>query len=123
MKVTIGKRIRKIRDERELTQENVASELNITTGAFAKIERGETDAPISKILKIAGILGVHVSELFKDLPKLSTNEPLPKYGFATKSDILELVNMLESLKREIENLKVHPPATQIKTAPFKKRKK
>lgn len=46
----IGERIRKIREKKNLTQENVADETGITTSYFARIERGE-ERPTMDVLK------------------------------------------------------------------------
>ena len=51
-------KIKFIRTFRGWTQEIVASKLGITTHAYAKIERGETDVNLSEII-----------ELFKSKPK------------------------------------------------------
>ncbi len=108
MKETIGKRIRKIRESKDYSQENVAAELSMTTSAYSKIERGITDAPTSKLLKIAEILEVDIADFFVDVQKRTNklNEAGQVYGFATKGDIEEIVKMIQSVIKEVNQLKI-----------------
>jgi transcriptional regulator with XRE-family HTH domain len=62
---TIGERIRRIRAGKGYSQANVAEDLGITTGAYSKIERGDTDANVSRLLHIAQVLEVHICEFFR----------------------------------------------------------
>jgi transcriptional regulator with XRE-family HTH domain len=106
VKSKVSYRIRKLRESKDFSQENMAAELNITSSAYSKIERGITDPSISRMEQIAKILGVDVTYFFLD-----TNEPIKVedgtklYGFATKSDIEELNNIIKQLKQEIATLK------------------
>jgi transcriptional regulator with XRE-family HTH domain len=104
--IKIGQQIRRIRQSKDLSQENVASELDITKGAFSKIERGATNVPLTRLLQIAEVLEVDVKEFFTDskTPKIS-EEPKTQYGFATKSDFEELVNMIKEVTQEVHLLK------------------
>lgn len=61
---SIGKTIRKLRKERNLTQEELAELLNITSQAISKWEN-ETGMPdISQIIPLARVLGVSTDILF-----------------------------------------------------------
>jgi transcriptional regulator with XRE-family HTH domain len=61
--MTIGTKIRKLRDLHDLTQEYVAEKMGISQNALSKIERGETDPHYSQLKRIAEILNVDVSYL------------------------------------------------------------
>ena len=98
----IGYRIRKIRENKDYSQENMAAELNITGSAYAKIERGETDPSANRLIQIAQILEVDVTEFFKENKAEESNTL--QYGFATKGDIEELNKGLAELKRQNERL-------------------
>ena len=98
----IGNRISRIRKGKDLTQANMAEELNITTSAYSKIERGDTDAPTSRLLQIAKVLEVNVTEFFED-KVLSFNED-QKYGFASKEQVDNLEKTVSTLVKEIEKL-------------------
>jgi transcriptional regulator with XRE-family HTH domain len=60
----LPKNLKTIRKLRNLTQETVAEKLGISTYAYAKIERGETDVNISRLEQIAKIMEIELSQLF-----------------------------------------------------------
>ncbi|HRO46087.1 helix-turn-helix transcriptional regulator [Agriterribacter sp.] len=106
MKYKIGYRIRKLRESKDYSQQNMAGELGISTSAYSKIETGKTDPSIGRIEEIAAILDVDVSYFFQDENVESkVKDPNKAYGFATKSDMEELMLLINGLKREVENLK------------------
>ena len=108
VKKDIGTRIRKIRESKDYTQDNMAAELEITAGAYAKIERGETDPSITRLLQIAEILKVDIVSFLKDAPALpfAVEESKPAYGtYATKDDVDNLTKTIKQLQKEIEKLK------------------
>lgn len=89
----------------------MAAELDITAGAYAKIERGETDPSATRLLKIAEILEVDVTTFFRDTRQpYKAEDPGNPYGFATKQEVENLTLLIKQLSREIEKLK-----TQITT--------
>lgn len=61
--VHLGNNISKIRRSLNLTQENVAFDLNISSTAYAKIERGETNVPFLRLVQIADYFKVRVEDL------------------------------------------------------------
>jgi transcriptional regulator with XRE-family HTH domain len=103
----IGRKIRRARQALDLSQECVAEDLGITKGAFSKIERGLTNVPVTRLIEIAGVLKVDVAEFFESssTTKAKAEDPTKQYGFATKSEIEELANMIEALRVEITALK------------------
>jgi len=122
VKEQIGKRIRKIRESKDLSQENMASELDITTSAYSKIERGTTDPSASRLLQIAKILEVDVTVFFQEIKPVATiADPSKQYGFASKSDIEELMYMIKQLQTEMEKMKSEMHAG--KKVPVKKKRK
>ncbi len=46
---TIGEKIKKIRELKNYTQEYMAAQIGITQAGYSKIERGESDVPMSAI--------------------------------------------------------------------------
>lgn len=102
MKKTVGERIRRLRTSRGYTQDYVAAELGMTGSAYAKIERGETDPPVSRLMDIAAVFKINISELFTNQEAEDTSG---KYGFATKADIAQIIFMIKELKEEIDKLK------------------
>ncbi len=112
----IRNQIKKRRVEKRLTQSDVALDLGITPGAYSKIESGPTEISVKKLGEIAAILEVNITYFFKE--QNNRVEDLNKpYGFATKSDIEELISIINILKQELASLK-----TSLQTSPKKKKK-
>ena len=101
----VGHRIRKIREAKDLNQQQMADKLELIAGAYAKIERGETDPSISRLFEIAGILKVDIVNLIKDGKQ------------SISGDVQKQVSILA---KDLEELKLQM-AAQRKTAPKKKK--
>ena len=61
---SLGKRIRKIREAKNLTQLHIEVESGVNRTDISKIENGLKNIEFLTILKIAEALGVEVYELF-----------------------------------------------------------
>lgn len=97
----------------------MAGELNISTSAYSKIERGITDPSVSRVAAIAKILEVEVIYFFQEQTTVNKAEDYNKpYGFASKSDIEELTGIINKLKQDVAVIKGSLP-----TPPVKKKKK
>lgn len=59
----LGRKIRKLRQEKGLSQEEFAHTANIDRSYIGQIERGERNIAFFNLLKIARALGVKVSDL------------------------------------------------------------
>jgi transcriptional regulator with XRE-family HTH domain len=57
--------IRKIRELKNLTREYVAEELKMSLSGYGKIERGEVDITVSKLVEISKVLDVSIEFIFK----------------------------------------------------------
>lgn len=57
--------IRKIRELKSLTREYVAEEVKMSMSGYGKIERGEVDLTISKLIEISKVLDVSVEFILK----------------------------------------------------------
>jgi transcriptional regulator with XRE-family HTH domain len=116
VKETIGYRIRKLRESKDFSQENMAGELGISTSAYSKIERGVTDTSVGRLNEIAKILEVDAAYFFQDQSAINKiNDPNKNYGFATKSDIEELTKIINKLKQELAGLKGMLPTIKSRT--------
>jgi len=60
----IGRRIRALREERNVTLEQLAGESKLTKGQLSRIENGKVSSPVSTLTRIAAALGVAPGELF-----------------------------------------------------------
>lgn len=65
MNATIGKRIRKYREERGFSQEEVAEKLHISRSTYQRIENGETNSWVNHIENICTSLEINMDELLK----------------------------------------------------------
>ena len=59
----IGSNIKKYRELKNITREAMASEMDMSLSGYSKIERNEVDLTVSKVQKIAQVLGVDVSQI------------------------------------------------------------
>ena len=59
----IGKHIRKIRKEKNLTQEELAERLHCTRQTISNYENGKSEPDIAHLIEIAGALEVEINDL------------------------------------------------------------
>jgi transcriptional regulator with XRE-family HTH domain len=59
----IGDNIKKFRELKNITREQLASDLKMSLSNYSKIERGEIDLTISRVHEIANILEIDVSQI------------------------------------------------------------
>ena len=83
----VGKRIQKIRKEKEMTQEEFSKQIHITVSALSKIERGTKGISIDLAVEIAGFSGVSLDHLI--------------LGRETKNDLLK--KRLYEMMMELED--------------------
>jgi transcriptional regulator with XRE-family HTH domain len=62
--MALPQKLKLIRSFKNWTQEDVANKLGISTHAYAKIERGETDVNFSRLQQIAEVMDIGLSQLF-----------------------------------------------------------
>lgn len=98
----IGQRIKKLRDERGITQETMALQLDVTQSNYGRLEKDDRRLNVVKLLKIARILNVNINYLFSDVATEGTGEEPVAFSNANKEvyDIL-----VESLRAEVQHLK------------------
>ena len=65
LQVAIGKRIKSLREERNIHQQDLAAKCNIEKSNLSRLEAGNTNPTIYTLYKIAENIGVSVSELTK----------------------------------------------------------
>lgn len=63
---TAQENIRQLREERKFSQEEMAEKLGISKNGYGKIERGESDIKLTRLVQIADILDIDVVEIMKD---------------------------------------------------------
>ena len=60
-----GQRVRFLRKEKGMTQEQLSFEIDADNSYIANIENAHRDIPLSRVYKIAKALDISLSELFK----------------------------------------------------------
>lgn len=65
LKINFGKRIKSIRQTKNLSQEELAEKIDIAVTNMGKIERGESFVTSTTLEKLSNALEVKVHELFK----------------------------------------------------------
>ena len=65
--VQFGNTLRKIREGREMTQEEFSAYCGISRAYYGRIERGEHSTTLEICQKISEATGLSLSELFEDI--------------------------------------------------------
>jgi transcriptional regulator with XRE-family HTH domain len=68
---SIGRRIKSLRKDTRLTQSKMAVRLDMTTNTYERIERGITVLSVPRLMKIADVLNVNVSQILNAVPNSS----------------------------------------------------
>ena len=63
LQIAIGKRIKELRESKNIQQQDIAAACNIEKSNFSRIEAGNTNPTIYTLNKIANRLSVSLSEL------------------------------------------------------------
>ena len=66
----LGDRIRKLREERNISQQNLAELCNVEKSNMARIEAGRTNPTLHTMFKISSSLKITLAELVDFDPKL-----------------------------------------------------
>ena len=82
LSVTIGKRIRNYRTSQKMSQEELAEKCDLHPTYIGQVERGEKNATLESISKIANGLSVSLSTLFENINDTATdNTNLPSEAY------------------------------------------
>lgn len=108
-KTALGKRIREERLKLNLTQEQLAEKINVSTTYIGFIERGDRSPTLSTLTHLANVLGVSVDYLLSDSvsPDISSNEKLWHQLFSSATEeeqklIIEMAKLI--LNRSPKNI-------------------
>ena len=63
--MSVNEKIRKIREAKDWSQEQMAEKLNMSLSGYAKIERGESKIYLDKLEQIAQVFDIDVIELMQ----------------------------------------------------------
>lgn len=101
--MTIGKRIKKRREELKLSQRDLAEKMQYTNhSTIGKIERGQVDVSQTRIVQFAEVLGTSVAYLMGWEETEQKNDALADIVLRLRTDdeLFEIVNALCKLDRE-----------------------
>jgi transcriptional regulator with XRE-family HTH domain len=108
--MTVGKKIKQLRELRDYTQAHMAQQLNLSLGGYGKIERDETDISMSRLNQIAEILETTVPNILS----FDSNTIFNQYNNTSANGIVQnqqiiadkgLHDFFMELKNEINDLK------------------
>lgn len=94
----IGQRIRKFRKAQNLSQEQLAERIGISTTHMSHIETGNTKLSLPVLVDIAGVLGVQTDELIYDVVNQKTVAISELSGVLDSCTTEELSVMIDILK-------------------------
>ncbi|QDW25450.1 helix-turn-helix transcriptional regulator [Pedobacter sp. KBS0701] len=97
---SIGDRIKQSRLALGLSQADAAKKLNISTPAFCKIETGQTDLNISRLLQISKTFKVPVVQL---IDSQSGGDPSAELS-ALKKELIEKEEEINKLRKKVIDL-------------------
>lgn len=101
----INEKIRTLREINNLTQEDMANQLKMSTNGYANIERGETKIHTEKLEQIAQIFGIDAIELMSFGEK---NSVFCMVGENNTNNGINLIGSIDSdkLVHEISRLQI-----------------
>lgn len=102
MKDRIAEKIRILRLSKNLSQQNMADELNLTVAAYSNIERGVSEINLTRLSDIARILGTTPVELLSE--DLHVREPDMQYQSNVNQQLLLMMKQLELFQHQLETL-------------------
>lgn len=63
--IRLGENLKRIRNEKDISQGDIARELSVDRGFISTIENGKTNPTLATIAKLAKAVGVTTNELLK----------------------------------------------------------
>ena len=104
----IGERLKKLRKYLGLTQQQVASILNVGRDAILRIEKGDRKIDIEELMNFSKLYSISIDELVSDENNINNNEVAFARGFNQLSDkdkkeiisLIEYKNIIKSKNEE-----------------------
>jgi transcriptional regulator with XRE-family HTH domain len=90
--MSIGKTIRKIREQKGITQQQLAELVNMHRSNYSKVEAGERELSVTALAKVAKHFGMTLDELVNFKGKVPTEE---KIEDKTAMEQLKLISGLD----------------------------
>lgn len=105
----IGSKIRRLREEKGLTQEYMAAQMELSQSNYGRLEKDDRRLTAHKLQIIAGILDVTIASLFNEQTSKIINQSNNPQAYNVENyyqnsrEVYE--NFISSQKQEIEYLK------------------
>jgi len=80
MKLKVGDKLREIRDDRKMSQEEFAELLGMSTSGYARLERNETTPDLHQISRICETLKVPIQDFLPDSVTFQTHNDHGQIG-------------------------------------------
>ena len=93
----IGKKIKKLRQEKKMTAKQLANEAGISVGMVSLLEKGSTSGSIETLRKIAKILGTTVAHLFTEDETIWSNEFDEESRYLVKKEARKMISFPDPL--------------------------
>ena len=100
----LSEKIRQIRLQKGLSQENMADMLGLSTTAYGDIERGRTELSVSRLENVAKLLDVPLPELLGIDVSMSETEWLRQENTRILAENRRLQNENDQLKMKFRQL-------------------
>lgn len=100
----LSEKIRQIRLQKGLSQENMADMLGLSTTAYGDIERGRTELSVSRLENVAKLLDVQLPELLGIDVSMSETEWLRQENTRILAENRRLQNELDQWKLKFRQL-------------------
>lgn len=106
---SIGNRIRELRNQKHLSQEQLALSAEITTAYLGQIERNEKNPTVAVVAKLCGALGIELSDFFsqKEIPQNELDSLTMQIIYQVKNEdddvkqiILQMIKQALKLKKK-----------------------
>lgn len=99
----IGQRIKKLREDKGITQESMALQLDVTQSNYGRLEKDDRRLNVVKLIKIARILDVNLMYLFNGMLEHTSAQGMDGGLTQTNKEVYDI--LVESLRSEIHHLK------------------
>ena len=102
----IGERIRQIRKQRGITQQELAEKLDVSFQQVQKYESGQTNMTVNRLSRLADALEITPELLFRKEPGFQSSDPHPGYGpddtvlFRLNKEEINLFKLLRKVKKK-----------------------
>lgn len=113
MKITVGHKLHKIREERKLSQADMAEMLSISAATYSRLERNETSVELENLVSLSKKLNIPIQEFLPETLSINNNTENGQgqvifgnnYYYANSQIHQELTDEIKELKKEIEAMK------------------